>query len=263
MTLFRRLALACLATGLNAYELQAETTEVLILQDNSRNRAIPVALYFPNHRHCAAKKLCPVALLSPGYGVPHTGYAFIAGQLRSEGYFVVAVQHDLPTDPPLAKTGDLFSVRMPMWQRGAQNLRFVRHHLSAVYPAFDWTALTLIGHSNGGDISALLLRESPGFASRLITLDNRRYPLPRHDTVQVLSVRGSDFPADAGVLPAAEEQVKSVCVSTIAGSRHNDLTDQGSEVLKATINQLVLSFVRQGQCGPDVVQPGELKHLLP
>ncbi|WP_337842047.1 hypothetical protein [Rheinheimera sp.] len=263
MKLLRRLVLASLAVGLAAYELQAETTEVQILQDNSRNRAIPVLLYRPNEAQCTAEQQCPVAMLSPGYGVPHTGYAFIAEQLRSEGYLVVAVQHDLPTDPPLAKTGDLFRIRLPMWQRGAQNLRFVRQHLATRYPAFDWTALTLIGHSNGGDISALLLRESPGFASRLITLDNRRYPLPRHDAVQVLSVRGSDFPADAGVLPTAEEQRKSVCVSTIAGSRHNDLTDQGSEALKATINQLIAQFVRHGRCGPDVVQPGAQAHLLP
>ena len=82
----------------------------------------------------------------------------------------------------------------------------MRDTLSRTYTGFDWSHLTLVGHSNGGDISALAVHEWPSLATTLVTLDNRRYPLPR-DQIRVLSIRGSDFDADAGVLPTARNRV--------------------------------------------------------
>ena len=239
--------LASCTTTLDNGSSLAPPTE---LWDATRQRQIPLALYFPEQpRSCTRAQRCSVAFLSSGYGLLHTDYSFIASALAKAGYLVVAIQHDLPSDPELSKTGNLFANRLPMWQRGAENIRFVRAALSSKYTHVDWDDLTLIGHSNGGDISALALHESPKLARTLITLDNRRYPLPRASSVRVLSIRASDFEADAGVLPTAQERADGTCITTIAGSRHNDMNDHGPIELQTQINALILPFIKEGRCG--------------
>jgi hypothetical protein len=108
--------------------------------------------------------------------------------------------------------------------------------------------LALVGHSNGGDLSALALGESPTLATSLVTLDNRRYPLPRNHSINVLSIRGSDFEADAGVLPTAQEKGAGTCITTIAGARHNDMNDHGPTELQSKISMLVVQFLKDGRC---------------
>jgi hypothetical protein len=82
-----------------------------------------------------------------------------------------------------------------------------------------------------------------------VTLDNRRYPLPRDPAIRVLSLRGADFQADPGVLPAAGEG--AICVQPIPGARHNDMNDRGPGWLKARIAAFVVDFLRNGRCGND------------
>lgn len=226
-------------------------TMPMVLTDHDRGREVPIQIYFPGEgSDCLAREACPVAMLSPGYGIPHTSYSFIANNLAEQGYLVVAVQHDLSSDPPLVGKGDLVVVRTPAWQRGAANLRFVKSELVRALPDYDWSNVTLLGHSNGGDISSLLLRTSPEFAGRLITLDHRRVALPRDASLAVLSIRGSDFEADDGVLPSQTENAgQSICVVEIPDSRHNDMFDGGSSQLKLEINRLITAFLQQGSCG--------------
>ena len=226
-------------------------SEAITLTDSDRGRDIMVQLYFPAPNHsCVKESSCPVAFLSPGYRIPHTNYSFLAEMLAARGYLSVAIQHDLPTDPPLTGEGDLVTIRTPAWQRGADNLRFVKAELSKTHPNHDWAALALVGHSNGGDLSAYLMGETPGFAKQLVTLDHRRVALPRDPSLQVLSIRGSDFEADPGVLPSEGEQASSgTCVIEIVGSRHNDMHDGGPSELKAQISLAVGRFLHRGGCG--------------
>lgn len=252
MRLLALVALAVLASCTTTTSGGSNLTGPTELWDASRERQIPIALYFPDRpRDCTPARLCPVAFVSPGYGLSHTDYSFIANALAKSGYLVVAIQHDLPTDPALSKTGNLFANRMPAWQRGAENIRFVHNALSRSYTGYDWHHLVLIGHSNGGDISALALHESPTLATTLVTLDNRRYPLPRDRSVSILSVRGSDFEADAGVLPTVQERGAGTCtcITTIPDSRHNDMNDHGPIQLQSQITTLVLQFLKDGRCG--------------
>ena len=100
-------------------------------------------------------------------------------------------------------------LRMPFWRTGVANLLFVRATLKRDYPQYDWDHLTLVGHSHGGDVSALLAQEQPALVTALVTLDNRRYPLPRTASPRVLSIRaGNDIPADPGVIPDAAAQAE-------------------------------------------------------
>ncbi|HTD07154.1 hypothetical protein [Undibacterium sp.] len=56
----------------------------MTLQDKERQRAVPVALYFPSEaKFCTQAKRCPVAFLGAGYGISHLHYSFIARALNS------------------------------------------------------------------------------------------------------------------------------------------------------------------------------------
>ncbi|MGE3672931.1 MAG: alpha/beta hydrolase [Polyangiaceae bacterium] len=221
----------------------------LVLHDASRARDVPVG-FIPA---VGCERACPVVVLSSGYGLRHSDYSFISSAASAHGFAVVTVQHELPSDPPLATEGDLFVRRAPNWRRGAANLRFVVQRLQRQYPELDWRRLTLIGHSNGGDIAAWLLREEPGFASALITLDHRRVPLPRGAAVRVLSIRAGDFPADPGVLPVPELATPQTCIVRVPGAKHDQLYDGGPAELKARIVQWILGFLESGAC-PSVTQ---------
>jgi pimeloyl-ACP methyl ester carboxylesterase len=241
------LVLACVA---NADAAPRTTTPaaptMLTLVDGARGRTIPVAIYLPPAKaRCATAQRCPVAVLSGGYGISHLDYAFLARALTALGYLVVSIQHDLPTDASLATAGDLVALRTPAWQRGGDNIRFARAVLAAEYPGFAWDAVLLIGHSNGGDISAWLAGDEPDTVAALITLDHRRMPLPHAATPRTLSIRASDFPADPGVLPTPDEQSAfGIRIVTIAGARHDDMTDAGSNRLKRAIVAQVRQFLK-------------------
>lgn len=228
---------------------QFKATEYRLLNDKQTQRDIPIHISYPQDAAaCGDENPCPVALLSSGYGVAYDNYSFISDTLNAAGYLVVAVQHELAGDPPLAIGGDLYSARSENWQRGANSLEFVRTELQQRMPNYNFAALTLVGHSNGGDISAWYINSGRGQPARLITLDHRRVPLPRLKTVSVLSIRGSDFPADDGVLYTAEELTQlNGCIIQLADAKHNDMTDFGPDWLKQALSDVIRGFVA-GRC---------------
>ena len=219
-----------------------------IIYDQSRDRNVPIDITVPQtETRCKKETKCPVAFLSAGYGVSHLKYSFLANQLSDLGYLVVAIGHELPNDPPLSTSGNLFETRSENWRRGAQTLDFVRSTLSERLKQYDFDNLLLVGHSNGGDISAWLGNEKKPYIESIITLDHRRVPLPRDPKLKILSIRASDFPADKGVLPLETEQ-SDICVVTIPDSRHNDMADDGPEWLKEKMNFLVRHYLQQQSC---------------
>ncbi|BFM13008.1 alpha/beta fold hydrolase [Simiduia litorea] len=218
--------------------------------DDSRKRAIPVDITYPQARVlCSKKNLCPVAFLSAGYGVSHNQYTFLSEQLSTLGYLVLAVGHELPEDPRLSATGNLYETRQENWRRGAETLAFLRKSLAEEFEGYDFNRLLLIGHSNGGDISAWFAGEDNSFIAALITLDHRRVPLPRSKNLCVLTIRAGDFPADVDVLPSAEEVADhGIKVIEIESAKHNDLTDLGPAWLKSDISEFIREFLSKPAC---------------
>ncbi|RYV03917.1 alpha/beta hydrolase [Shewanella sp. OPT22] len=198
----------------------------------------------PEKNNCKTSSPCHVAIVSSGYGVLHTEYQFITDTLLNNQFAVVTVQHQRETDPPLSITQPYLKTRAENWQRGTENIRYVINTLTPSYPELNFEHLTLVGHSNGGDISAWYIRNTSKHVHALITLDHRRVPLPRLKNIRVLSIRGSDFPADPNVLYTAEELERyRVCVVTIEKSRHNDMTDHGPTWLKVAIKKSINHFL--------------------
>lgn len=220
------------------------------IYDESRDRNIPIQISYPtSEEQCSEAQKCSVAFFSAGYGVSHTKYSFLSKQLNHLGYMVVAIGHELESDPPLSVSGDLYETRSENWSRGAKTLDFVKHNLEPTYPNYNFNDLLLIGHSNGGDISSWLANEGKDYIETVITIDHRRVPLPRNKDIGVLSIRGSDYPADDGVLPSQQESEKyGICVKKIPESRHNDMTDYGPAWLKEEINSTVVSYLKGLGC---------------
>ena len=221
--------------------------------DESRDRHIPIEVSHPLEKEqCNETQKCPVALLSAGYGVSHTKYTFLSEQLNQLGYMVVAIGHELENDPPLSVSGNLYETRSENWMRGAETLNFIKNRLASTYQNYNFNDLLLIGHSNGGDISSWLANAGKNYIDTVITLDHRRVPLPRRKDINVLSIRGSDYPADDGVLPSPREARKySMCVTEIPKSRHNNMSDYGPQWLKDEINRVIDNFINGTGCRVD------------
>lgn len=215
-------------------------TDSLKLFDTLRSRLIPVALYMPQTVIAPLK----LAVLSHGYEGSNKAYSFIAHNLVAHGYLVASIQHELPTDEPLPLTGKPYEVRMPNWQRGSENIHFVIKALKKQRPDLDATHVLLIGHSNGGDMTMLFAQQYPTLVSQVISLDNRRMPLPRVRTPRILSIRSSDQVADKGVLPTVEEQrAFGIQIVQLPATIHNDMWDGATRSQKQEINQVISAFI--------------------
>jgi pimeloyl-ACP methyl ester carboxylesterase len=217
-------------------------TEQLALFDPARSRSVPLALY--SRGTAGPRPRLKLALLCHGHGGQHTDYSFIARNLVAHGYFVASLQYELPGDPPLATSGNLREARRPNWEQGVQDLLFVRRALARMHPELDVEHLLLVGHSNGGDIAMLFAHEHAARVEKVISLDNRRMPLPRTRSPRVLSIRSSDQVADEGVLPdVAEQHALGMKVIPLSGTRHDDMWDGATEAQKREINGIISAFL--------------------
>jgi len=225
-------------------------SKTLDIYDASRDRHIPISVDFPSERiNCSTSKKCNVAFISAGNRVPYLKYQFITQLLNSMNYLTVAVDHELPSDPPLSRKGDLYKTRIENWQRGATTLNFLQHELPSRFPEYDFHNLTLVGHSNGGDISAWLANEGKSYVNKVITLDNRRVTLPKTTQIQVLSIRATEYPTVESVLLTKKEQNKyHSCVIEIENSKHMDLSDYGVTLVKKKVESLVKGFLSGKDC---------------
>jgi predicted peptidase len=212
--------------------------------DQLRKRKIPVALYIPK----AKQQNYHLVIFSHGYAEnapgANKGYSYLTKHLAQKGYFVASIQHELATDELLPKTGIPQIVRRPCWERGVENILFTINELKKQYPKLDNKHITLIGHSNGGDICVLFAHKYPKIIEKIISLDNRRMEIPRISEPKIYSLRSSDQPADEGVLPSVEEQQQyAIKIIKLQNTIHNDMSDRGTPKQKAEINKYVLEFL--------------------
>ncbi|RLQ19254.1 alpha/beta hydrolase [Vibrio sp. SBT000027] len=221
------------------------TAQSMVIVDSTRDRSIPLEIVLPQDSDsCTTKEQCDVAFISAGNRVLFTKYSFVGEMLNDRGYMTIYVDHELPSDPPLSKTGDLYQTRIENWMRGAQTLNVLQHELASRFPTYDFDKLTLVGHSNGGDISTWLSNENKSYVSQLITLDHKRVTLPKSESIRVLSIRATEYPTKEGVLPTESEQKQyGSCVVEIPNSKHMDLSDYGSNLAKQSTNDIIIGFL--------------------
>lgn len=226
------------------FEVKLDT---LTLFDQSRNRKIPVAFYGPKTNQKISGQ--QIVIFSHGYGANKGGdyfvYSYLTQMLASKGYFTVSIQHELPTDELIPMEGKPQIVRMSFWERGAENILFVLNELKKTHPDFDYKHLTLICHSNGGDMTALFASKYPALVYKMIAMDNRRMYLPRTSLPKVYSLRSNDYPADEGVLPSSEEQKKYHITVLPTQINHGHMDDKGSDEEKTLLKNTILKYIEE------------------
>ena len=222
--------------------------ELLALHDASRKRDIPVELSFSRRAELKEKLfgIKPrVALLNHGYTVNHNEYTFLANVLATQGYMVVSIQHDLPGDPPISMSGFPYVGRLPMYEAGVKNIFYVIDDVKQRYPALDYTKLTMLGHSNGGDISMFFAGHHPELVTKIVTLDNLRVPFLMSGKSRILSFRSRDWRPDPGVVPNDDVAEDSGIEVVKTDFQHVDMSDRGPDTVKESIRERLAQFLAE------------------
>jgi len=245
------LACICLVAG-GAYFAASKWAirhETLDLFDTPRGRPVSVDLAVRRDYEMKADagywKL-PVAVISNGNTVKNTEYSFLANVLAARGYLVASIQQDLPSDPPLVtKIGLPYVGRLGVYKRGEANIQFVVGELKKLQPNADYDHLTLVGHSNGGDIAMYFAKEHPERVSKVITLDNLRVPFVENSKLKILSFRSSDpnFKTDPGVLPSPQVAKADGIDIVKTKFQHTDMSDRGPDSVKEKIQATLDHFL--------------------
>src|SRR4051812_31057736 len=224
--------------------------ETLTFHDPARDNrpvAVDVAIRRDKEMQANADMIkLPVAILNHGNTVKFTEYSFLANVFAARGYMAVSIQHDLDSDAPLVtKVGELYVGRLPVYERGVQNIQFAVNELRKIQPNSDYDHLTLVGHSNGGDISVFYAKEFPDQVKKVVTLDNLRVPFMTDGKFKILSFRSHDsvFKPDPGVVPDEDICEKAGITVVNTGAQHTDMSDRGPEALKEKIQGLLDKFL--------------------
>jgi hypothetical protein len=223
--------------------------QTLNLYDSARQRPVSVDLAVRRDYEVKANmglwKL-PIAIISNGNTVKNTEYSFLADVLAARGYLVASIQQDLPTDPPLmTHVGMRYVGRQGIYMRCEANILFVLGELQKLQPHAEYDHLTLVGHSNGGDVSMYVANQHPELVSKVITLDNLRVPFVLSHNMKILSFRSKDpnFKTDPGVLPTPS-QAKTDDIDIInTGALHTELSDRGPDSVKEKIQATLDKFL--------------------
>src|SRR6201995_201392 len=214
---------------------------------SDRNVTVEIAVRRDREMEAMADMIeLPVAILSHGNTVKNTEYSFLTNVFAARGYMVVSIQHDLDTDDPMVtKAGEEYVGRRMQYNRGIFNIMFAIETLKKVYPGADYKHLTLIGHSNGGDISMYFAKLHPDMVKKVVTLDNLRVPFLTDGKVKILSFRSKDpvFKPDPGVVPDDETWAKAGITVVQTDFQHNWLSDRGPDRVKETVQSRLQAFL--------------------
>jgi Chlorophyllase enzyme len=226
--------------------------ETLNLFDSARQRPVAVDLAVRRDYEMKANAgywRLPVAIISHGNTVKNTEYSFLANVFAARGYLVASIQHHLPTDPPLmTKVGLPYVGRLGVYEKGEANILFVVEQLRKLQPNADYDHLTLVGHSNGGDIAMYCAKQHPELVSNVITLDNLRVPFVLRNNLKILSFRSKDpnFKTDPGVLPTPQ-QAKAEGIDIVnTPFQHTWMSDRGPDSAKEKIQATLDKFLGNG-----------------
>ncbi len=237
-----------LVAAKNKERIDSVLTQSLALYDSTRQRRIPVELYAPAHPPKNGR--LQLVIFNHGYGnrdgMSYKKSTFITSFLAARGYIVASIQHELPGDAEIANSGVLRETRLPNWEQGVASIKFVIQELQRVQPSLDYQHITIIGTSNGGDMTMLFAEKYPQQLARVISLDNRRMPIPRVKSPRIYTLRSADQPADEGVLPTEAEAKKfGITIVKLAATKHNDMTDGGPAEQLAEIQRWILKFMKK------------------
>jgi pimeloyl-ACP methyl ester carboxylesterase len=240
--------------AVSKWAIRHETLSFHDILRDSRDVAVNIAVRRDRELAAAAELVeLPVAIINHGNTVRFTEYSFLANALAARGYYVISIQHDLDSDGPMVtKAGEEYAGRHLHYSRGLYNILFAIEKLKQIQPNADYRNLTLVGHSNGGDISMYFAKRRPELVKRVVTLDNLRVPFLTDGRVKILSFRSDDpnFKPDPGVVPDDEACAKAGITLVKTAFRHNDFSDRGSDRVKTAVRALLDRFLDDDNTPP-------------
>jgi hypothetical protein len=233
--------------AVSKWAIRHETLSFHDILRDSRDVSVDIAVRRDRELAATAELVeLPVAIINHGNTVRFTEYSFLANALAARGYYVISIQHDLDSDGPMVtRAGEEYAGRHLHYSRGLYNILFAIEKLKRIQPNADYRNLTLVGHSNGGDMSMYFAKRRPELVKRVVTLDNLRVPFLTDGRVKILSFRSDDpnFKPDPGVVPDDEACEKAGITLVKTEFRHNDFSDRGSDRVKTAVRALLDRFL--------------------
>jgi pimeloyl-ACP methyl ester carboxylesterase len=253
-------ACAVLAVGYFTASKWAIRRETLTFHDPSRNdRQVTVDIAVRRDKEIwaiAGTITLPVAILSHGNTVRFTEYSFLANVFAARGYLAISIQHDIDADGPLVtKVGEPYAGRLAAYERGVTNILFAIDRLKPIEASADFGHLTLVGHSNGGDISMYFAKLHPELVKKVVTLDSLRVPFITGGKFRILAFRSRDplFKPDPGVVPDPDVCDKPGITVVQTEYRHADMSDRGPDRAKRAVLAMLGKFL-DGESTPTPIK---------
>src|SRR5258707_924389 len=217
------------------------------------------------------------AIHNQGNPVKHTDYSSPANVSEVRVSLSTTPQHARPTDPPMVtKPGELYVGRLPQIQRGVANIHFAIEEMKKLQPNADYTKVTMVGHSMGGDISMYFAKEYPDEIKKVVTLDNLRVPFLTEGKFKILTFRSKDpqFKADPDVLPNEEQRENAGITVVQTTFQHDDMRDTGPDEAKNSIKSMLDKFLvntdselspvdTRNAPPPQILDPGPVTPYVP
>jgi hypothetical protein len=265
-------ALAVWYLATNTWIIHHETITLFDSARNNRSVAVDVTVRRDKEIRANAGMIrLPVAILNHGNTVKFTEYSFLANFFAARGYLTLSIQHDVATDGPLAtKVGERFVGRLPVYERGVANILFAISKLKTIEANADYGQLTLVGHSNGGDISMYFAKLHPDLVKNVVTLDSLLVPFITDGKLRILSFRSRDlvFKPDLGVVPEPDVRKKSGITVVQTGYQHIDMSDRGPDHVKTMIVAMLNEFLDNDnahevikQFVPEMIEPNPVPEM--
>jgi pimeloyl-ACP methyl ester carboxylesterase len=168
----------------------------------------------------------------------------------------------------MTHVGQQYVGRREVYMRCEANILYVLNTLKGRQQNADYDHITLVGHSNGGDVSMYVAQQHPELVSKVITLDNLRVPFVLNSHMKILSFRSKDphFQTDPGVLPTPEEAKARGIDIVNTGAQHTDMSDRGPDSVKERIQATLDHFLRDSASSalapadttsPMIMNPGD------
>jgi pimeloyl-ACP methyl ester carboxylesterase len=154
----------------------------------------------------------------------------------------------------VTKVGEPYVGRLAQIQRGVANIRFAVAKMQELQPNGDYTHLTVVGHSMGGDITMYFAKQYPEDVRKVVTLDNLRVPFITDGRFKTLSFRSHDpqFKTDPGVIPSDDVCEKAGITVVQTDFQHNDMRDTGPDEAKSSIQAMLDKFLVESDTESDV-----------
>ena len=197
----------------------------------------------------ASESKHPLVLLNHGDMVAMTDYAYIAEDLASHGYIVVAIQHQLKTDPDEPKFWKERSISR--YGKVIDNMLYVfewlqENQTNLFNNTLDLKKIGLIGHSMGGNSLLLFANrasnafkkkqnealfpyvDSSGVKEAIIVLDSGGFPYPNHHQYPLFLLMSEEREAYQKKSGTYDDMVKiGHKVKYYKGSKHISFMDHG------------------------------------